>query len=72
MKELLVPVFEGGKCVYTSPSVMDIRAYCAQDIDTLWDESRRLVNPHRVYIDLSKRLWNLKQTLLDDYSDKKF
>ena len=66
MKELLVPVFEGGKCVYTSPSVMDIRAYCAQDIDTLWDESRRLVNPHRVYIDLSKRLWNLKQTLLDD------
>ena len=60
MKELLVPVFEGGKCVYTSPSVMDIRAYCAQDIDTLWDESRRLVNPHRVYIDLSKRLWNLK------------
>ncbi len=72
MKELLVPVFEGGKCVYTSPSVMDIRAYCAQDIDTLWDESRRLVNPHRVYIDLSKRLWNLKQTLLDNYSDKKF
>ena len=51
---------------------MDTRAYCAQDIDTLWDESRRLVNPHRVYIDLSKRLWNLKQTLLDDYSDKKF
>jgi len=72
MKELLVPIFEGGKCVYTSPSVMDIRAYCAQDIDTLWDESRRLVNPHRVYIDLSKRLWNIKKALLDDYSDKKF
>ncbi|MDD3222472.1 MAG: nicotinate phosphoribosyltransferase [Clostridia bacterium] len=65
VRELLVPVFKDGKCVYTSPAVMDIRDNCAKELDTLWDESRRLVNPQDVYVDLSKPLWDLKNQLLD-------
>ena len=65
IRELLVPVFLNGKCVYESPSVMDIRDYCIQELNTLWDESRRLVNPQEVYVDLSKTLWELKNSLLD-------
>ncbi len=73
IRELLVPVFLNGECVYDSPSVMDIRDYCARELDTLWDESRRLVNPQEVYVDLSKPLWDLKNTLLDhvhNFDDK--
>jgi nicotinate phosphoribosyltransferase len=44
---------------------MDVRDYCAAELNTLWDESRRLVNPQEVYVDLSKPLWELKNALLD-------
>ena len=73
VRELLVPVFKNGECVYTSPSVMNIRDYCAGELNTLWDESRRLVNPQEVYVDLSKPLWDLKNELLDhvhNFTDK--
>ena len=65
VRELLVPIFKNGRCVYESPAVMDIRDYCAKELGTLWDESRRLVNPQEVYVDLSKPLWELKNELLD-------
>ena len=65
VRELLVPVFKDGQCVYTSPAVMDIRDYCSSELATLWDESRRLVNPQEVYVDLSQPLWDLKNALLD-------
>ena len=64
MKELLVQVFDKGKCVYHSPSVMQIQEYCKQELDTLWDETKRLVNPHDVYVDLSDKLYALKHDLL--------
>lgn len=67
MRELLVPVFKDGQCVYNSPKVMDIRAYCMKELDTLWDESKRLVNPHEVHVDLSNKLWHMKNQLLDSY-----
>lgn len=67
IRDLLVQVFKGGKCVYPSPSVMDIQSYCQKELDTLWDESRRLVNPHEVYVDLSNELWHMKNQLLDSY-----
>ncbi|HAB60323.1 MAG TPA: nicotinate phosphoribosyltransferase, partial [Lachnospiraceae bacterium] len=70
LRELLVPVFIDGKCVYESPKVMDIRSYCQKELSTLWDETRRLVNPHRVYIDLSNELWHLKNQLLDNYNTR--
>ncbi len=56
MRELLVPVFLNGQCVYESPDTMSIKAVCRQELDTLWDENRRLVNPQTVYVDLSQRL----------------
>ena len=65
IRELLVPIFKSGKCVYQSPAVMDIRDYCTSELNTLWDESRRLVNPQEVYVDLSEPLWKLKNALLD-------
>lgn len=70
LRELLVPVFLDGKCVYESPKVMDIRAYCQKELATLWDETRRLVNPHKVYVDLSNELWHLKNQLLDNYNTR--
>ncbi len=71
IREMLVPIFKDGECVYESPSVMDIKAYCAKEQDTLWDESKRLVNPQEVYVDLSKPLWDLKNKLLDDVHNYK-
>ena len=66
IRELLVPIFKNGQCVYESPSVMDIQAYCTQEKATLWDESKRLINPQEVYVDLSRKLYDLKNRLLDD------
>lgn len=68
LRELLVPVFQNGECVYTSPSVMDIRSYCQKELDTLWDETRRFVNPQEVYVDLSDKLYRLKTNLLEEMS----
>ena len=70
LRELMVPVFIKGECVYESPKVMDIRAYCQQEQATLWEETKRFVNPHKVYIDLSKKLYDTKITLLDQMGDK--
>ncbi|NBI90798.1 nicotinate phosphoribosyltransferase [Lachnospiraceae bacterium] len=68
MREIMVPVFRNGECCYESPKVMDIREYCKKELDTLWDETRRLVNPHKVYVDLSKKLYDMKIELLDRMS----
>lgn len=65
MEEILLPVFKKGQCIYESPKTMDIRTYCQQELDLLWDESRRLVNPQEVYVDLSKPLYDLKMELLN-------
>ncbi|MCD7764164.1 MAG: nicotinate phosphoribosyltransferase [Lachnospiraceae bacterium] len=65
IRELLVPVFLKGECVYTSPAVMDIRDYCEQEKNTLWPETRRLTNPHDVYVDLSDKLYEIKRGLLN-------
>ena len=66
-RQLLVPVFEQGKCVYASPSVDEIKAYCAGQIGTLWDEVLRFENPHEYYVDLSQQVWEQKQRLLAEY-----
>ncbi|MFI3172614.1 MAG: nicotinate phosphoribosyltransferase [Eubacteriales bacterium] len=65
VRELLVPIFVKGECVYQSPSVMEIAAYCKQEKETLWDEVTRLFNPHKVYVDLSQKLYDAKQNLLE-------
>ena len=63
-RELLVPVFRGGKLVYDLPDLEEIRAYCAQQLDTLWDEVKRFENPHGYYVDLSQKLWDIRNDLL--------
>ena len=70
LRELLVPVVKGGKRVYTSPEVMELRDYCQKEQNTLWDESRRLVNPQKVYVDLSQKLYDLKKNLLEEMSEQ--
>ncbi len=64
LRELLVPVFIGGKCVYDLPSIGEIRAYCQNEVDHLWDEIKRLENPHKFYVDLSQKLYDTKIRLL--------
>jgi len=65
IREIIKPIFINGTCVYHSPSVMEIQEYCQKELNTLWDETRRLVNPHNVYVDLSNELFQVKNQLLD-------
>ena len=63
-KELQVPVFLNGKLVYNLPSLDEIRDYCREQVDTLWDEVKRFENPHAYYVDLSQKLWDIRNDLL--------
>ncbi len=62
--ELLKPIFLNGELVYDQPDLESVRDYCKNQVARLWDEVRRFENPHRYYVDLSQRLWDLKQELL--------
>jgi len=64
LRELLVPIFKDGKQVYTSPKTMDIKAYAEKELDTLWDEHRRLTNPQIVPVDLSEHLYLLREKMI--------
>ena len=64
VRELLVPIFLGGRLVYQQPGIEEMRTWCAGQIDTLWDEVKRFENPHNYYVDLSQKLWDIKQSLL--------
>jgi len=68
MRPLLVPIFLGGKLVYNCPSVEEIKAHCKKEKDSLWEECRRLTNPHAVHVDLSDKLYEMKKGLLAQYS----
>lgn len=68
MRPLLVPIFLGGKLVYNCPSVEEIKAYCKKEQESLWEECRRLTNPHAVHVDLSDKLYEMKKGLLAQYS----
>ena len=64
IEELQKPIFLGGKCVYESPTASEIRDYCAAQLNLQWDEVKRFENPHNYYVDLSQKLWDVKQALL--------
>lgn len=64
-KELLVPIFQGGRLVYQKPTLDEIKAYCAAQIETLWPEVLRFDNPHNYYVDLSDKLLKIKLDLLN-------
>ena len=64
-KPMLVPLFEKGKCVYRLPALCEIREYCAASVDTLWSEVLRFENPHKYYVDMSPKLWKMREELLE-------
>lgn len=63
--ELMVPIFKGGELVYNLPSLKEIREYHMEQMDTLWDEVKRFSNPHRYYVDMSQKLWDVRADLLN-------
>lgn len=63
-KRLLVPIFVQGRCVYESPSLPEIQSYCKEQLETIWEETKRFENPQTYFVDLSQKLWDLKQELL--------
>lgn len=63
-KPLQVPVFLKGRLVYQQPTLQEIQKFCAEQVDTLWDEVKRFDNPHNYYVDLSQKLWDIKHELL--------
>jgi len=70
VKELQQPIFVNGELVYKQPTIEEIREYHKQEIETLWDEVKRFENPHEYYVDLSQKLWNIKNNLLSQFSKK--
>ena len=67
LREIMVPVFERGVCVYEdTASTMEIRERCRKEQETMWEETRRLVNPHQMYVDLSDKLFKIKSDLLEE------
>lgn len=69
-KLLLEPLFVKGKCVYDYPKIDEIKEYCAKQVDTLWDEVLRFENPHNYYVDLSQKLWDIKNEMIETYMKK--
>jgi len=69
-EQMLVPIFENGKCVYELPKLDEIRNYCKEQVDGLWDEVKRFEMPHRYYVDLSPKLWEIKNELLAEIERK--
>ena len=64
IRELLVPIFKNGELVYKLPGIEHVKSYCSEQVDLLWDEVKRFENPHTYYVDLSKKLWDIKWQLL--------
>jgi nicotinate phosphoribosyltransferase len=70
-RKMLVPVFVNGECVYKEPSVDEIRDYCSEQIDNLWEEVKRFENPHTYYVDLSEKLWRVRKEMIEEYKGVK-
>ena len=68
VRPLLERKFKNGECVYKSPNLREIREHCNNELETLWDELKRFENPHKYYVDLSKKLWQIKNDLLTSLS----
>ncbi len=68
-RKLLIPIFENGKQVYTSPSLKELKDYCEKEVATLWDEVTRFENPHTYYVDLSPDLWQIRDNMLQQHHE---
>ena len=69
-RELLIPIFKDGNLVYDVPEISEVKAYCAKELEEIWDEVKRFDNPHRYYVDLSEKLWNIKKELIHTMADE--
>lgn len=67
-KNIRVQIFDKGECVYECPSIEEVKTYCKEQMDTLWDETLRFENPQTYYVDLSQKLWDMKSQLLEEMS----
>jgi nicotinate phosphoribosyltransferase len=63
---LQVPVFVNGHRVYRVPTVPETTAYCKTQMETMWEEVKRLAFPHKYYVDLSQKLWDLKNEMIQN------
>ena len=63
-REMQVTIFKDGELVYDEPSLEEIASYRKEEVESLWDEVKRYDTPHNYYVDLSQKLWNLKQKLI--------
>ncbi|MFA7637287.1 MAG: nicotinate phosphoribosyltransferase [Monoglobales bacterium] len=63
-KPLLKKIFDKGECIYDLPDVKEVREYCQSQLATIWEEVKRFENPHKYYVDLSEKLWNIKTDLI--------
>ena len=66
-RPLLKQIFKDGKLVYDNPNLKVLKEYCKMEVDGLWEEVKRFENPHRYYVDMSKKLWKLKNDMLEKY-----
>lgn len=66
-KELMTMIFRGGECVYNSPSLDEIKNYCEEELEKIWDEVKRFENPHEYYVDMSQKLWDIRYNLLSQH-----
>ena len=69
-RELLVPIFKNGECVYDLPSLGEIKEYCKAETDKIWDEVKRFENPHEYYVDMSQKLWDIRYKMLSENSKR--
>lgn len=65
LKEMHEQIYREGQLIYNKPSLEDIKTFALNQVATLWDEVRRFDYPHRYYVDLSEKLWNLKNTMIN-------
>ena len=63
-RPLQVPIFNKGELVYKSPSATAIKEYREQQVESLWEEVQRFEKPHKYYVDLSQKLWDLYTDML--------
>jgi len=68
VEEITQQIYKKGKRIYKTPDVHEIKKHCEREVGRLWDEVKRFEFPHKYYVDLSPKLWRLKDELLKKYS----
>ncbi len=65
IKDLMVPIIVDGRLVYDRPCVKEIQSHLKEEFNTMWTAITRFTNPHEYHVDLSEKLWTLKNDLLN-------